>query len=339
MPATEDVRADFTAATSPYRRELLAHCYRMVGSLHEAEDLTQETMLRAWRSYRSYDRERASMRTWLHAIATSVCLTELQRRARRPLPSGLSGPSDGSDSPGFGRRADIAWLQPIPDAVLGGEFGDPAAVIAGRDSIRLAFIAALQHLPARQRAVLILRDVLAWPAAEVAVMLETSAAAVNSALQRARAQLARIAPVHDDLTEPADPGRREILGRYVEAFENGDAGTLAGLLREDAVFEMPPYLSWYSGRPSIAGFFSWLFSVRDPGVYRLRPTAANGQAAFAMYRRADDGQYRAFALHALTITTGRISRIDAFADPALFGPFGLPPALGPVSGPGRARGG
>jgi RNA polymerase sigma-70 factor (ECF subfamily) len=203
-------QGEFVRRTELYRRELLAHCYRMLGSVHEAEDLVQETYLRAWRAYGMFE-ERSSMRTWLYRIATNACLTALQHRDRRPLPSGLGGPSDDPDAPPAEPRADVRWLEPMPDALVTPESSDPAAIVAARDSLRLALIASLQYLPARQRAVLILRDVLACSAAEVAEMLDTTTAAVKSALQRARARLDEVAPAAEKLTEPTEPAARELL--------------------------------------------------------------------------------------------------------------------------------
>src|SRR6476469_8194126 len=204
MSTTED----FVLRFDPHRRELLAHCYRMLGSVHDAEDTVQETMLRAWRAWDQYDERRASVRTWLYRIATNACLTSLQSRSRRPLPSGLGGPSDDPNAPLTPGR-EVSWLQPFPDVLLG-DRDDPAAVLAARGSMRLALIAALQYLPARQRAVVILRDVLDYSAAETAVILDTSATAVNSSLQRARARLGAVAPLQDELDEPADAARREL---------------------------------------------------------------------------------------------------------------------------------
>jgi RNA polymerase sigma-70 factor, ECF subfamily len=209
------VSEDFTGLTGRFRGELLAHCYRMLGSAEDAEDLVQETYLRAWRSFDGFE-GRSSVRTWLYRIATNACLTAIERRPRRPLPSGLGAPGDDPQAP-VTAGAEVAWLQPFPDALLAGEREDPAAVVASRAGIRLAFVAALQYLSARQRAVLILRDVLGWPAAEVADLLDTTTTAVNSGLRRARDRLARELPAEDELAEPAGPRARALLERFAAA--------------------------------------------------------------------------------------------------------------------------
>src|SRR6266480_855375 len=219
------VSEDFARLTDPFRAELLAYCYRMLGSIHDAEDQLQETMIRAWRSYGGFQ-GRSSLRTWLYRIATNACLRALENRDRRPLPSGLGAPAENPVAPLAPARPEVPWLQPIPDTLVRAEPADPASVVVSRASLRLALIAALQYLPARQRAVLILRDVLGWHAAEVAELVGSSTAAVNSVLQRARAQLDRVAPAEDELREPADPDDRALLDRYATAFENAD---IAGL--------------------------------------------------------------------------------------------------------------
>jgi RNA polymerase sigma-70 factor (ECF subfamily) len=313
---------DFERLTKPYRRELLAHCYRMLGSVHDAEDLLQETFLRAWRSYGTFDGERASLRTWLYRIATNACLTALEQRSRRPLPSWFGDPSDTPEGP-LDRRFEVPWLEPFPDVLLGSAAGDPAAVVALRSSIRLAFIASLQHLSAKQRAVLILRDVLALQAAEVAELLQTTTASVNSALQRARAQLAQVSPALDAVAEPSDATQREQLDRYVEAFLNGDVTTLEQLLADDIVLEMPPVVTWFAGRGAVGRFFAARI-VGMSGAWRMIPTSANGQPAVASYLRGDDGIHHAHSVHVLTITGSGIGRITAFQNPSLFTAFGLP---------------
>ncbi|MBD8871105.1 sigma-70 family RNA polymerase sigma factor [Nocardioides sp. MJB4] len=308
---------DFEQATHGYRRELLAHCYRMTGSFHEAEDLVQETYLRAWRAFHGFE-GRSSVRTWLHRIATNVCLTNLEGRARRPLPTGL-GTADSSAGDELEWDAEVPWLEPVPDA---------AVLVAERDTIRLAFIAALQHLPARQRAVLILRDVLRWSAREVAETLDTTPAAVNSALQRAHAQMARA-----DLTEgsPADrlsTGQRQLLERYVDAFWRKDIAEIVGLLTSEAVWEMPPFTGWYRGAENIGR----LIDVQCPGGVHDMPmvaTTANGQPAFGLYMRqpGSDGGFLPFQLQVLELDGDRVARVAAFFDPELFATFGLPDRL------------
>jgi len=328
MPATTSTepgrRDDFARLTDALRPELLAHCYRMLGSLHDAEDQVQETLIRAWRSYGEFE-GRSSLRTWLYRIATNACLRALENRARRPLPSGLGGPGPDPDAPLPAWRPETAWLQPFPDALLPAP-ADPAAVAVSRSSLRLALIAALQYLPPRQRAVLILRDVLEWRAAEVADLLGTSATAVNSMLQRARAQLRLAAPDEDRLREPGDPRLRELLARYAAAFENADVAALTGLLREDAVLEMPPQPTWFAGRAQVTRFLAGRVLHR-PGDFLMVPAAANGQPAFGAYRRDDDGAYRAHAIQVLTVagTGPAIGRIVSFNDPGLLPAFGLPP--------------
>ena len=323
------VSDDFTSLTGPYRGELLAHCYRMLGSADEAEDLVQETYLRAWRAYGQFE-GRSSVRTWLYRIATNACLTAIERRGRRPLPSGLGAP-DRDAGAALMAAPDTPWLQPIPDALLGAAPGDPAAVAVSRAGTRLAFVAALQYLSARQRAVLILRDVLEWPAAQVAELLGLTPAAVNSALRRARAQLAhaqraRALPAEDDVAEPPGPAQRALLDRFATAFEEADVRALAALLREDIVLEMPPLVAWFAGREASAGFLA-ANVLRSPGRFRLVATAANGQPAFAVYRCGADRVFRAYGLQVLTVTTTGIARIVVFLDADLLRTFRLPPVL------------
>ncbi len=309
---------DFTELTSLFRGELLAHCYRMLGSVDEAEDLVQETYLRAWRSFDGFE-GRSSVRTWLYRIATNACLTALERRGRRPLPSGLGGPAADPEAP-LAATPEVPWLQPVPDALLAADGDDPARAVAARAGIRLALVAAQQYLPARQRAMLILRDVLGWPAAEVAELLGTSVTAVNSGLRRARAQLARTLPAEEETTEPNDPAQRAILDRFTAAFENGDANALAELLRKDAVLEMPPMADWFAGRDTVRDFFAAQV-LTGPGRYRLVPTAANGQPAFAAYQREPGGACRPHAVIVLALSPAGITRIVIFLEPAWFGRF------------------
>ncbi|MEU0437440.1 sigma-70 family RNA polymerase sigma factor [Streptomyces sp. NPDC006290] len=321
MTATTD-RDDFVRLTDPYRRELLAHCYRMLGSVDDAEDLVQETYLRAWRSYDGYE-GRASLRTWLYRIATNTCLTALEGRGRRPLPTGLGGPGAAPEEPLRAPATDIPWLQPLPDTLV-----DPATVVAARGSLRLALVAALQNLPARQRAVLILRDVLAWRASEVAALLDTSTAAVKSTLQRARARLDEVAPEEDLVVEPDGADDRELLDRYVKAFENADMGSLLSLLRDGVELEMPPHLEWFSGKKDVLRFLRVrVLSGREAGWIRMLPVRANGQPAVAAYERGVDGVLRAHSVQVLTVEERGVARLTVFLDPGLFAAFGLPRIL------------
>src|ERR1700722_9417585 len=315
------VSEDFTTSTGQFRGELLAYCYRMLGSAEEAEDLVQEPYLRAWRSFDGFE-GRSSIRTWLYRIANNVCLTAIERRGRRPLPSGLGGPAEDSRAP-LVAGPEVPWLQPFPTALPGSDFDDPAAVAGTRAGIRLALVAALQYLSARQRAVLILRDVLEWPAAQVADLLGTTTTAVNSMLRRARAQLADALRAEEELAEPAEPGRRALLDRFAAAIQDADASALAELLREDVALEMPPLLTWFTGRQTVTSFFAsraW----DAPGGLRLVPVTANGQPAFAVYQRQRDGAYRAYAVTVPAVTATGIARIVTFLSPGLFGSFGLP---------------
>ncbi|SDM75145.1 sigma-70 family RNA polymerase sigma factor [Allokutzneria albata] len=307
----------FPAVADPFRRELVAHCYRMVGSVHDAEDLVQETYLRAWRAYDKFE-QRSSVRTWLYRIATRVCLTALEGRGRRPLPTGLGGPRcDPGDD--LVQPQEISWLEPFPD-----RDDDPATIVVGRESLRLALVAALQHLPPRQRAVLVLRDVLQWRAAEVAEALEISVAAVNSLLQRARAQLESVAPQEEQLIE--QPEQRELLDRYVRAFETKNVAAIVELFTADAVWEMPPFTAWYQGRADIERHLRERCPA-VPGGQRLIPISANGQPAFANYLRGPDGAFRAFNIQVLTIGPSGVSHAAVFLDTSLYAAFGLPEVL------------
>jgi RNA polymerase sigma-70 factor, ECF subfamily len=301
----------------PYRRELLAYCYRMLGSVHEAEDVVQETMLRAWKARDRYDDRKASVRTWLYRIATNACLTALDGHARRPLPSGLGAPSTDPDAPLL-PAFDVPWLQPFPDARL----GDPATQAAKRGSIRLALVAAMQLLPARQRAVWVLREVLEFGAAEVAELLGASVAAVNSALQRARAGLAQAALAEEDITRPDDPEVRATVEAYVRAFEAADVDTLIELLTNDAILEMPPVPLWYVGRSLYGAFIRRVFAMRGVG-WRMLPITANGQPAVAAYTP----DHRLHTLQVFTVTDGKIAHTVVFQDPAVFTAFELPGVL------------
>ncbi|BCJ38632.1 RNA polymerase sigma factor [Actinocatenispora thailandica] len=305
----------FEDAAGRYRRELFAYCYRMLGSPHDADDAVQETYLRAWRGFEGFG-GRSSVRTWLYRIATRVCLRAMENRARRALPSGLGAPATDPAGAIDPRNGTISWVQPVSATEL-----DPATVAETRYSTRLAFVAALQHLPGRQRAVLVLRDVLMFHADEVAGLLDSTTAAVNSALQRARAQLARTAPDGYDLPEPADPARRDLLDRYATAFENADIDGLVRVLAADAVLEMPPIPTWFRGRAHVGAFLRR--RLTRPGR-RLLPTTANGQPAFGLYVRGHGGVPRAHALQLLTLGPDGIARIDMIHDPLLFPRFGLP---------------
>ena len=320
--APELTRADeaaFPQEADGYRRELFAHCYRMTGSVHDAEDLVQETYLRAWRAYGAFE-GRSSVRTWLYRIATNVCLTALEGRERRPLPTGLGAPGSTAGDP-LDERAEVPWLQPVPDALV----ADPASVVTDRDSIRLAFVAALQHLPARQRAILILRDVLRWRAAEVAEALETTTAAVNSGLQRAHATLAKAQLSEDEVGDPT-PEQREMLERYVQAFWDKDVDAIVAMLTRDAIWEMPPFAGWYSGDANIGR----LIDTQCPGGVHdmpMVPTLANGQPAFGLYMRTAAGDFEPFHLQVLTLDGHEVRHVVAFFEPTLFGVFGLPERL------------
>ena len=317
------VGEDFVRTADAFRPELLAHCYRMVGSVHDAEDLVQETYLRAWRSYDRFE-GRASLRTWLYRIATNTCLTALERGSHRPLPAGIGAPSTDPAQRLAPEQPEVPWLQPIPDRLISADAADPAAIAVSRDSVRLAFVAALQHLSARQRAVLILRDVLAWPASEVAELLDTSVQSVNSALQRARARLAQITDFNS--AEPSDVESRSLLRRYVEAMQNADMTGLARLLREDVEMEMPPIPTWFVGRDAVAGFLVNRVLVKE-NRWRYLPARANSQPAFAAYLQDADGVFLAHGIQVLTIDGDHIARIVAFLDPSLMSPFGLPTSL------------
>ncbi|MBM0236696.1 sigma-70 family RNA polymerase sigma factor [Micromonospora sp. ATA32] len=315
---------DFDRRTEPYRRELVAHCYRMLGSVHEAEDLVQETLLRAWRAFDRYDEERASVRTWLHRIATNVCLTALRSRARRPLPSGFVAASTDPEAPMV--VGEVPWLQPVPDALL-----DPATVVAARGSLRLALVAAMQLLPARQRAILILRDVLDWSAAEVAETLGTTPAAVNSGLQRARARLGAVAVHEDQVAEPNDRARRAVVDRYVAAFERADVAALTRLLTDDAVLEMPPVLNWYVGREAYGRFIARVFAMRGTD-WRMAPTSANGQPAVLAYVR--DGEvYVPHTVQVFDVTGRGIGRTVVFQHPEVLAAFGVTPGTASAVAP------
>ena len=311
----------FDRLVEPFRTELLAYCYRMLGSAHDAEDLVQDTYLRAWRAREQYDGTRSSLRTWLYRIATNACLTALEVRARRPLPSGSVAASDplGPFVPG----ENVAWLQPLPDSWL--DAGDPARAVIDRSSLRLAFVAALQHLSARQRGALILRDVLSFSASEAAEMLGTTVVSVNSSLQRARTRLKEVGVRQEDLSEPSAAEQRAWVDRYMKAFEDADVEGLKRLLTDDVIMEMPPMLNWFAGPGNYGLFMEWVFAQAGT-EWCLKPVAANGQPGFAAYRRLGGG-YELHTLQIFTVTADGISRNSVFQDPEVFGSFGLPTGL------------
>jgi RNA polymerase sigma-70 factor (ECF subfamily) len=322
---------EFERLAEPLRREIKLHCYRMLGSLHDAEDLTQETYLRGWRSFDTFDG--GNFRAWLYRIATNACLNALasRKQAQRILPD-QRGPATG-EMPNGKPATDVAWLEPFPDASLEGIAAgapNPEARYTLRESVQLAFIAAIQQLPPRQRAALLLCDVFGWAASEAAALLGGSTASINSALQRARETLARRNP-HGELAHATGPTpeQQKLLARYLKAWERLEVDEFAALLKDDATYTMPPLPQWYAGRAAIRTFFEWAWKAYDG--YRLLPVAANGQPAFAAYAR-----HRAFApwdahsLQVLTLDQDAISRLTLFAKPDgphLFASFGLPLTL------------
>ncbi|MGA4792090.1 sigma-70 family RNA polymerase sigma factor [Nocardia sp. AB354] len=317
MSEAQTGNEDFGRLSEPFRRELIAYCYRMLGSTQEAEDVVQDVYLNAWRAYDGFE-GRSSLRTWLYRIATRACFKALEKSRGRPLPAEIGAPETNLDIRLAKRSPEIPWLQPIPDFLFTAAPADPASVVVQRHTMRLALMGALQQLPPRQRAVLILRDVLQWRTTEVAEVLEMTAAAVNSALQRARG---RFPLSEDDVTEPAEPLRRALLDRYVTAFETADVDRLVAVLTEDARWEMPPIATWFEGRDIILGFLAK--QMRMIGPAELIATSANGQPAFAVYARGRDGAHHPHALHVLTIRGEGVSRIVAFHGSELFPLFGL----------------
>ena len=306
----------------PHRQELTGYCYRMLGSGFDADDAVQETIVRAWRGIDGFE-HRSGVRTWLYRIATNVCIDMLRGRNRRARPMDL-GPAATADATIGPMLPEHAWLQPIPDTRVLPADGDPAEVAALKDTVRLAFVAALQHLPARQRAVLILREVLRWHATEVAELLDTSVASVNSALQRARATLAARG-VDEPVDDAVPAGQQELLARYVDAFERYDIDSLVGLLREDAVMSMPPYNLWLRGPAEMGRWF--LGQGIGCRGSRLVATAANGCPAFGSYRPAGQGGHEPWAIQVIEIRGDRIAAHHNFLDTRLFAAFGLPAAL------------
>ena len=324
MPETA-TKQDLDARLEQHRGELTGYCYRMLGSSFEADDAVQETMVRAWKGFDRFE-ERAALRSWLYRIATNVCYDHLNGRQRRARPMDL-GPSQSASAPLPAAQPEATWIQPMPDSRVVPTDGDPSEVAAERESIRLAFMAALQHLPPRQRAVLILRQVLRWKASEVADLLDTSVASVNSALQRARATLAASDISSTDTSAPMDEAQQALLARYVDAFERYDMASLTSLLHEDATMSMPPYPLWLRGPTEIVGWH--LGTGSGCRGSRLVPTVANGSPAFGQYRPSGPGgRHEPWALQVLEIADGKITGLNAFLDTAtLFPLFGLPPDL------------
>ncbi|OBB98658.1 RNA polymerase subunit sigma-70 [Mycobacterium sp. 852002-40037_SCH5390672] len=314
---------DFARLAEPFRHELIAYGYRMLGSVDDAEEVVQDVYLDAWRAYDRFE-GRSSLRTWLYAIASRAFVKALERSKRRPLPSDLHAPAADPTARPMAGDSEVTWLQPAPDSLLTATTTDPGTVVAARDTMRLAFVAALQLLPPQQRAVLILRDVLAWSAAEVATLLDLSVAAVNSALQRARARL----PADSDaLVPPSEQRQRELLDRYVSAFQHADVDELVAVLTEDALFEMPPFITWFLSGAAIGVFLGP--RMRAFGSTRVLRTSANGQPAVALYPATADGQHRLHALHVLTVAPEGIGRVVAFMDIATLRRFDLPHVLLP----------
>lgn len=320
----QSVEQEFASRSDPFRRELLAHCYRMLGSFQDAEDALQDTYLRAWRGYAGFE-GRSSMRTWLYRIATNTCLTALERSGRaRVLPSGLGGASTAGPHQLAERAEEVPWLGPLPDSAVQGDADDPAVVATRRETTRLAFVAALQLLPARQRAALLLRDVLDLSAAETAEVLEMTVPAVNSALQRARAQLAG-RPARAEETAMVSDVDRRVLEQYVTAFANSDLELLTGLLRRDVQLEMPPVPTWFSGFDDVLRFFAE--RVMTGRVRRFVPVGANGCPGVAAYVLEEDGRLHAHSIQVLEMEDGRIRHVYVFLDRTLFPGFGLPEIL------------
>jgi RNA polymerase sigma-70 factor (TIGR02960 family) len=321
MSITTDNGEDFARLAEPFRRELVAYGYRMLGSVDDAEEVVQDVYLQAWRAYEGFE-GRSSLRTWLYRIATRAFLKALEGRKRRPLPSDLHSPAADPTARIVAGGPELTWLQPAPDSLLAATTSDPATVVAARETMRLAFVAALQLFPPRQRVVLILRDVLGWSAAEVAALLDLSVVAVNSALQRARA---RLPADSDTLEQPSEQRQRELLDRYVAAFQNADVDELVAVLTEDAHFEMPPFITWFQGSAAIGAFLG--ARMRGFGNTPVIRTSANGQPAVALYPATADGQHRLHAVHVLTVASHGVHRIVAFMDIDALRRFDLPEQL------------
>ncbi|MCJ1677732.1 sigma-70 family RNA polymerase sigma factor [Streptomyces sp. APSN-46.1] len=316
---------DLDAAMDRYRVELTGYCYRMLGSSFDAEDAVQDTYVRAWRGFDTFE-GRASLRSWLYRIATNVCLDLLSAGNKRARPMDLSAPQHQASAV-LNERPEVTWLEPVPDGRVLPQTADPAEMALARESVRLAFVAALQHLPAKQRAVLILREVLAWKADEVATLLDTTVASVNSALQRARATLSA-RRIRESEADPLDADQNKLLEQYLHAFEAYDIARLTTLLHEDAVLSMPPFDLWLQGHDDIAAWH--LNQGIGCAGSRLIPTRANGLPAFAQYRPREDGApgHVPWALQVLEISDGKIVGLNAFLDTNRWFPlFGLPEQL------------
>jgi RNA polymerase sigma-70 factor, ECF subfamily len=323
----------FEEATEPYRREMLAHCYRMTGSVHEAQDLVQDTYVRAWRAFDRFE-GRSSIRTWLYRIATHVCLSSLDRSSRRPLPSGLGPPSTDPFAPTEPASIDVAWIEPLPDGLGLDEGADPADLAVARETLRLALVAAAQILTPRQRAAFFLCDVLGRPAIEAAEVLDVSIGAVKSLLQRARTRLDRESLTDGQFAEPADEGARRVLDRYMSAFERSDMAEIERLLVDDAILEMTGTTTWFSGKATCAPFIA-AQAIGHPGDWRMIPLHANGQLAAAAFHLGEDRTYHSFAIVVIATTSTQITRISLFAQPEQFTQFDLPTTL--IAEPGSAQ--
>lgn len=341
-PATSRRAANAAAPTVPlperdlldgaeaHRGELLAHCYRMLGSLHDAEEAVQDTLVKAWRKREDLE-SRAALRSWLYRIATNTCLDLLKRRRRRILPPEYGPGATDPSQPSRPVREPI-WLEPFPDALLPAAPADPEAAYMARQSVTLAFVAAIQHLPARQRAALLLRDVLGWSAAQTAEILDSSVASANSALQRARATLKTRLPETQDValasTERLADTDRALLERYVRAWEEADLSAFVALLKEDVIVSMPPDVLWFRGRRTVEAFFGARVFTAGAAGQRMVPVAANGQPAFLLYRRSSEtGELVARVLMVLRLAGSEVAEITAFSDPAVFPRFGVEAVL------------
>ncbi|WP_022923680.1 sigma-70 family RNA polymerase sigma factor [Serinicoccus marinus] len=325
-------QADFEETTAPLRGELIAHCYRMLGSASEAEDLVQETYLRAWKAYHRFE-GRSTVRTWMYTIATNACLTALKQQGRRPLPSGLGGPPGDPRQPVVEDRS-RDWLEPLPDQLVWGRDAvpvDPADATEAAEGTQLAFMAALQELPPLQRAVLVLRDVLQFSAAETAAALDTTVASVNSALQRSRATIGEGLDRAGRRVSELTAHDREVFAAFCDAFERHDIDAVVGVMTEQAVWQMPPFDRYYVGREDIAALIEHQCPARVGGDLRMLPVVANGQPAVGMYLRGPDGAYQQFQLCVVDLRDGVITGVVGFFDGDAFAHAGLPEQL-PAAG-------